>query len=127
MQSFEQAREAAEVYSPAEEAFNRRRRTVGLFLAPVVFLLTWALPLDLPAPAHRLAAILALVVVLWLTEAIPLGVTALLGPALAVILGVASAPTALAPFADPIIFLVIGGFILAQAMFVHGVDRRIAY
>ena len=127
MQSYHQAREAIEVYSPAEEAFSRRRRTVGLFLAPIVFLLIWALPLDLPVPAHRLAAILALVVVLWLSEALPLAVTALLGPVLAVVLGVASARNALAPFADPIIFLFIGGFILAQAMFVHGVDRRIAY
>ena len=39
----------------------------------------------------------------------------------------ADARVALAPFADPIIFLFIGSFILAEAMFVHGVDRRIAY
>ena len=127
MQSFHQAREVAEVYSPAEEAFNRRRRTVGLFLAPAIFILIWSLPLDLPAPAHRMASILGLVVVLWLSEALPLAATALLGPALAVVLGIATAREALAPFADPIIFLFIGGFILAQAMFVHGVDRRIAY
>ena len=74
-----------------------------------------------------MAAILALVVVLWVTEALPLAVTALLGPVLAVVLRVAPARQAFAPFADPIIFLFIGSFILAQAMFVHGVDRRIAY
>ena len=34
---------------------------------------------------------------------------------------------AFASFADPIIFVFIGSFILAEAMFVHGVDRRIAY
>ena len=127
MQSYHQAHEAAEVYSPSEEAFNRRRRTVGLFLAPAVFALLWVLPINLPAAAHRMASILGLVVVLWLTEALPLAVTALLGPALAVIIGIAPVRDALAPFADPIIFLFIGGFILAQAMFVHGVDRRIAY
>ena len=32
-----------------------------------------------------------------------------------------------APFADPIIFLFIGSFMLAEAMFVHGLDRRIAF
>ncbi len=127
MQTFHQAREAAEVYSPAEEAFNRRRRTTGLFAAPAVFVVLWLLPLGLATSAHRMAAILGLIVVLWLTEALPLAATALLGPALAVVLGIAPARDALAPFADPIIFLFIGGFILAQAMFVHGVDRRIAY
>ncbi len=127
MQSFHQAHEVAEVYSPAEAAFNRKRRTVGLFLAPAIFFLIWSLPLNVPPQAHRMASILGAVVVLWLSEALPLAVTALLGPSLAVILGIAPARLALAPFADPIIFLFIGGFILAQAMFVHGVDRRIAY
>ena len=127
MQTAHQAAAAAEVFSPAEEAFNRRRRTVGLFLAPLVFVAIWALPLGLPTAAHRLAAVISLVIVLWLTEALPLAVTALLGPSLAVMVGVAPVREALAPFADPIIFLFIGGFILAQAMFVHGVDRRIAY
>jgi sodium-dependent dicarboxylate transporter 2/3/5 len=56
-----------------------------------------------------------------------MAVTALLGPALAVLLQVAPARQALASFADPIIFLFIGSFILAEAMFVHGLDRRIAF
>ena len=127
MQTFNQATEAVESYSPAEERFNRRRRTVGLWLGPAVLLALLALPLPLPAAGHRMAAILALVVVLWVTEALPMAVTALLGPILAVVLGVADARTALAPFADPIIFLFIGSFILAESMFVHGVDRRVAF
>ena len=127
MRSFDQALETAEVYSPAEEQFNRRRRTLGLFLAPAVMAAIWLAPLPLEAAAHRMAAIMALVVVLWVTEALPMAATAVLGPVLAVVLRVADARTALAPFADPIIFLFIGSFILAEAMFVHGVDRRIAY
>jgi solute carrier family 13 (sodium-dependent dicarboxylate transporter), member 2/3/5 len=127
LQTFNQAIDAVESYSPAEERFNRRRRTVGLALAPTVFLLLLALPLPLPLAAHRMAAVMALVVVCWITEALPMAVTAMLGPVLAVVLGVADARSALAPFADPIIFLFIGSFILAEAMFVHGVDRRIAY
>jgi sodium-dependent dicarboxylate transporter 2/3/5 len=35
--------------------------------------------------------------------------------------------TVFAPFADPIIFLFIGSFILAEAMFVHRLDRRLAF
>jgi solute carrier family 13 (sodium-dependent dicarboxylate transporter), member 2/3/5 len=127
LQTFNQAIDPVESYSPAEERFNRRRRTAGLWLGPAVLLVLLALPLPLPVPAHRMAAILGLVVVLWMTEALPMAVTAMLGPMLAVIFGVADARSALAPFADPIIFLFIGSFILAEAMFVHGVDRRIAF
>jgi sodium-dependent dicarboxylate transporter 2/3/5 len=66
-------------------------------------------------------------VVFWVTEALPLAVTALIGPVLAVVLRVVPARAAFAPFADPIIFLFIGSFMLAEAMFVHGLDRRIAF
>jgi sodium-dependent dicarboxylate transporter 2/3/5 len=127
MRTLHEGSEVAEVYSPAEEAFNRRRRTIGLFLAPIVFIVLFLAPLNLSPAAHRMAPILGLVVVLWVTEALPLSVTALLGPLLAVLLRIAPARQAFAPFADPIIFLFIGGFMLAQAMFVHGVDKRIAY
>jgi len=128
MQTFHEAVGAVEAFSPAEEQFNRRRRTAGLFLAPAVFFILLLAPLgDLPIAAHRMAAIMGLVVTLWLTEALPLAITAMLGPCLAVALGIATGRQALAPFADPIIFLFIGGFMLAQAMFVHGLDRRIAY
>lgn len=118
---------AVETYSPAEEAFNRRRRTWGLVLGPLVLLVVWLAPLPLTVPAHRMAAILAAVVVLWITEALPMAITAMLGPILAVVCQVAPARAALAPFADPIIFLFIGSFMLAEAMFVHGLDRRIAF
>jgi sodium-dependent dicarboxylate transporter 2/3/5 len=127
MRTFHGATEAVETYSPAEEAFNTRRRTIGLFLGPAVFLALLFAPLPLPDPAHRVASILAMMVVFWVTEALPLAVTALFGPVLAVLLGVAPVRVAFASFADPIIFVFIGSFILAEAMFVHGVDRRIAY
>jgi sodium-dependent dicarboxylate transporter 2/3/5 len=127
LQTFNQAIEAVESYSPAEERFNRRRRTAGLWFSPAVLVVLLALPLPLPVAGHRMAAIMGLVVALWMTEALPMAVTAMLGPMLAVIFGVADARSALAPFADPIIFLFIGSFILAEAMFVHGVDRRIAF
>jgi sodium-dependent dicarboxylate transporter 2/3/5 len=118
----------ADAYTAAEERFNRRRRALGLVLGPVLFVALLAAPMMQATPApHRLAAILALVVVFWITEALPVPVTALLGPTLAVVLRVAPAKQALAPFGDPIIFLFIGSFILAQAMYTHGLDRRIAY
>lgn len=127
MRRVHEAQDSVEVYSPAEELFNRRRRTFGLFAGPAVCLILLLAPLPLAAAPHKLAAVLAMMVVLWITEALPLAVTAVIGPVLAVVLQVVPARAAFAPFADPIIFLFIGSFMLAEAMFVHGLDRRIAY
>ncbi|MGE5814548.1 MAG: anion transporter, partial [Acidobacteriota bacterium] len=69
--------ETQATYSKAEELFNRRRRTAGLVLAPLAFAILLAWPFSLPAPAHKLAAILVTMIVLWVTEALPLSVTAL--------------------------------------------------
>ena len=127
MRKLHEASGATEAYSPAEEHFNRRRRTFGLFCAPLLLLVLLFIPMSLPAAPHRLAAILAMMVVLWITEALPLAVTAIIGPVLAIVLQVVPARVGFAPFADPIIFLFIGSFMLAEAMFVHGLDRRIAF
>lgn len=77
--------------------------------------------------ATSLAVIVAAVVVLWITEALPLPVTALLGAVACVLAGVAPAAEVFRPFADPLIFLFIGAFILAEGIRVHGLDRRLAY
>lgn len=103
-----------------------RRGVIGLFLGPILALGVLAAPTGLESPAHRLAAVFTLVIVYWVTEAIPLPATALLGPALAIALGVGRAREVLAPFAHPIIFLFLGSFLIARAMSVHGLDRRIA-
>jgi sodium-dependent dicarboxylate transporter 2/3/5 len=119
--------EAREMLSPAELRFERARRTLGLFLGPALFLLALVLPAEsLSAPAHRLTAVLAWVLTWWITEAVPIPVTALLGPALAVVLGVGTAGEMLAPFGDPIIFLFLGSFVIAEGMFSSGLDRRMA-
>ena len=110
---------------PADSDLWRPRS--GLVLAPLAFAAVWAAPLALAPPAHKLAAVLAAVIVLWVTEAIPMAMTALLGVAAAVVLRVAPAVEAFAPFADPIIFLFVGTFMLAQAIFFHGLDRRFAF
>ena len=84
-------------------------------------------PMDLSPEAQRLAFIVAVVVTLWFTEVLPLAVTALLGAAACVLAGVAPAKEVFAPFADPLIFLFIGSFLLAEAIRIHGIDRRLAY
>jgi sodium-dependent dicarboxylate transporter 2/3/5 len=119
--------EVREVVSTGEARFELLRRRAGFVLAPVVFAATYSAPLQVDAPAHKLAAVLAAVVVLWISEAIPMAMTAFLGVAAAVMLGVAPPTEAFAPFADPLIFLFIGTFMLAQAIFFHGLDRRFAF
>jgi sodium-dependent dicarboxylate transporter 2/3/5 len=121
--------------SPAEERFERRRRTVGLFIGPLLFALVLLIPFDLEPNQHRLAAILALVVAWWITEAIPIPITALLGVALVALLeatpppaeGDAATDVAFGAFSDDTIFLFIGSFIIAESMVVHGLHRRLAF
>jgi solute carrier family 13 (sodium-dependent dicarboxylate transporter), member 2/3/5 len=99
-----------------------------LAAAPIVFAVIWMVPVaGLSVAAHRLLAVLGAVVVLWITEAIPLAVTAMLGPALCVLLGIGTAKEIFRGFADPIIFLFLGSFLIAEAMLQHGLNRRIAF
>ncbi len=86
----------------------------------------WFLPLPLEPTAHRLAAIVWAVLVAWVTEVLPLPVTAvLIAPAL-VLADIAPAKKAFAAYADPILFLFVGSFFAAKAMARHGLDRRFA-
>ncbi len=113
--------------SPAEERFERGRRTVGLFLAPIVALVFLALPLDIPPSQQTLAGILLGVIVLWVTEPVPIPIGGLIGVSVIVLMGVAPAADVLAPFGSSTVFTFIGAFILAQAMLKHGLARRFAF
>jgi sodium-dependent dicarboxylate transporter 2/3/5 len=107
--------------------FDWWRQRVGFVLGPLAMgaLLVWPVP-GVSPEAQRLAAVLALAVIFWMTEAIPMAATSLLAPALCIPLGVAKDKEVLAPFASPSIFLFIGSFFLAAAMAKHGLDRRLA-
>ena len=119
--------EQREKLSPAEERFERFRQTIGLFLGPIVFLALYFIPLGLGPEQQALAAVFAFVIVYWLTEPIPIPVTAVLALAMCVLFGVASANSVFGAFASDTIFLFIGAFIIAQAMMTHGLDRRFAF
>ncbi|GAB3483019.1 SLC13 family permease [Nocardiopsis coralliicola] len=112
--------------SPAEERFEKARNTAGFILAPLITALVWFLPLDIPGDQHALAAILLGVMVLWVTEPVPIPVGGLIGVAAVVILGVAEPDAVLGPFGNSTVFTFIGAFILAQAMLRHGLTRRFA-
>ncbi|MFB6154399.1 MAG: DASS family sodium-coupled anion symporter [Haloferacaceae archaeon] len=73
-------------------------------------------------------ATMVVAAVLWITGALPLPVTALLVPVLLTATGVyPDFGDAVAGFADPVIFLLLAGFVLAEALKAQGIDRRIAY
>jgi sodium-dependent dicarboxylate transporter 2/3/5 len=113
--------------SEQEERFERLRRTISLFVGPALFVIVLLIPApSLKPEGQRLAAVFAWVLVYWVGEAIPIPATALLGPALCVLLGVGEPAAVLAPFANPIVFLFIGSFILAEGMIVHRLNDRIA-
>ena len=104
------------------------RGRVGLVLGGVLFLLMLILPAPagLGAAAWRVAAAGVLMATWWVTEAIPIPATALLPLALFPLLGVADIGDAATPFANPIIYLFLGGFLIARAMEATGLPRRIA-
>ncbi len=102
------------------------RARIGLWLAPAVGVTLWFVPLELEPAQQRLLAIFVTTIVLWVCETLPLAATALLiGPAMTMA-GVTDAKSAFAPYAAPLLFVFVGGFMIARAMTRHGLDRRIA-
>ncbi len=98
---------------------------MGLLVAPLFATLMFVfLPDSLSDPSRLLATILTWVVVMWITEPVPLPVTALLGCGLCVFAGLGTMKSVFAAFSHPIIFLFIGSFFISEALTVHGLDKR---
>ena len=106
----------------------RSASRIGLIGGGAFFLLLLLVPgpAALSPEGWRAAAVAVLMAVWWMTEAIPIPATALLPLALFPTLGVLDMPAAAAPYANEIIFLFMGGFIIAMAMERWGLHRRIA-
>jgi sodium-dependent dicarboxylate transporter 2/3/5 len=98
-----------------------------IFLIPTfILLLNISPPEGLSMIAWRTLIVAMLMAILWITEFIPLAATALLPLVLFPILDIANIKSAAAPYAHPLIFLFLGGFIIAQAMQKWNLHKRIA-
>ncbi len=114
--------------TPKPTASSYLYKTVGFLAGPLLFILMLLL-VDLQGldeNANRVIAIGLWMVIWWITEAVPLPVTALLPLIMLPILQVFSVSEAAAPYANPIIFLFMGGFLIALAMEKRNLHRRIA-
>lgn len=110
------------------KAFKNIRKYVGLIIGILVFgiILASQVPEGLSDEAWRTAAVTMIMAIWWITEAIPISVTALLPIVLFPVLGVGSISEATTPYANPLIFLFLGGFIIALAMEKWDLHKRIA-
>jgi len=101
---------------------------LGLIVGPLAL----AVMLSVPGPANlslegwRTAGVAVFMAVWWMTEAVPIPVTAMIPLVAFPVLGVLSMADAAGPYAADIIFLFMGGFLLAVAMERWGLHRRIA-
>ncbi len=100
---------------------------IGLFLGVGLFLGIALIPFPgMPEEARLMLAVAVLMAAWWVSEAAPLAVTALLPLVLMPALGLATARDAAAPYANHLIYLFLGGFMIAQAMQRWDLHRRIA-
>jgi len=103
-------------------------RPIGFVLGPLLFvILVMVLPADLISPgAGKVLALAAWMITWWVSEAAPIPVTALLPLVCFPFMGIMSMKEAAAPYANPIIFLFLGGFMIALALEKHRLHERIA-
>lgn len=104
------------------------RKSLGFGTGVLIFLMMLFMPVPdgLSPEGWYTAAVASLMAIWWITEALPIAVTALLPIVLIPLLDIATIGEATAPYANPLIFLFMGGFIIAVAMQRWDLHRRIA-
>jgi len=107
---------------------SARTERLGLVLGFVVTAIMLVLPppAGLPPEGWRVAAVGVLMAIWWVSEAVPLAVTAFLPFVLFPLLGVAKASETAADYYSPTIFLLLGGAFVALAIEKAGLHRRVA-
>ncbi len=103
------------------------RKKIGFLLGPFLFLILSRLhPEGLDSKASYVLGLAAWMIIWWSFEAVDLAVTALLPPIIFPLTGVFEVKQALVPYSSPIVFLFLGGFMLAGAMQKWHLHERIS-
>jgi len=116
-------------YEVAAQADKRATyQRIGFALGPLtaLLLLFFSPPEGLSSEGWRVVALLAWMAIWWASEAIPVPATSIIPIVAIPLLGVGTVREATAPFANPVIYLLLGGFILALALERWNLHRRIA-
>ncbi len=105
----------------------RKSKTAGLFTGVIAFIGLLFLPFESLSPqAQAVLAVAALMAIWWMTEAIPIAATALLPIVLFPILGVMDSRSVTLPYANHLVFLFLGGFLIAATIEKWNLHQRIA-
>ena len=96
---------------------------VSLIISVFIFYIN---PFQVDAAANKVLAVGALIIALWISEAMPMPVVALLPLVLFPLLNIASIETTASSFSNPIIYLFMGGFLIGLAIEKWNLHRRIA-
>jgi sodium-dependent dicarboxylate transporter 2/3/5 len=102
-------------------------KKIGFLLGPILFLVILNFPFTLVNPvAHKVIAGATWMIIWWLSEAVSISVTALIPLAIFPLLGIADIKEIAANYANPIVFLFLGGFVIALALEKVELHKRIA-
>ena len=101
-------------------------KTTAIFVAVILAAMTYFLSLSQSATIAGALAVTVFAAILWISEVLPLAVTALLIPVGLAALGVFEPANAFNSFGNPVLFLVLGGYAIAVAFEINEVDQWIA-
>ena len=104
------------------------RQKIGAFLGPLAMAAVLLIPAPegMPPQAWLTVGLAFFMAIWWVSEVIPVAATALLPVALIPFLGLGSFREAAEPYASPVIFLFLGGFMIATAVQRWDLHRRVA-
>ncbi|MBU0953451.1 MAG: DASS family sodium-coupled anion symporter [Nanoarchaeota archaeon] len=103
------------------------RQHLFILLSAIVGIIIALAPLPLQPQAQLVLAIMIVAMFLWFTEALPLHATAIVIAFLLITIAGMTPEETFTPFFDPVIVLLLGGFVLARALQKHKLDEYIAY
>lgn len=108
------------------------KKTIKLLIPLIILLIFTFVPMGIEDKPRYALAIFLFIAIMWTFESLPLPVTALMVPVLLVIYDIFDDPVrtdaelAFAPFATPVVYLVLGGIIISVAFRKTHLDKRFA-